>query len=442
MGSVPAPPCSRNRLVPLAAVAVLACSLLALSAAARLTPRFEVKTISPTGQQVVTGKILWTIAVQGRKPSRVDFAIDGVVSWRDRRPPYRRYVDTSRLGRGKHTLRATAYAKGLTLRRTTAVSIIVDTPSVYWGAYMDGNDTYTHVYGGRWRDAPWDARTWHRFEANAGKSVCVVHWGMPAPWRREFSAHLGTFDLVREAGAINAVDISTGGVPLRDIAAGKYDSSIRSWMRKAAEWGHAFFLLLDVEMNGRWLPYSPGLNGNTAADFVGMWRRIHDIADEAGATNITWVWVPNVDPFNLFTPYEELYPGDAYVDWTGLDGFNTGDRWMTFSELYSASYQKLLQLAPSKPIMISQIGSHESGGSKAEWIADSLHTQLPTYFPRVKALLWFNWRIHRSGVWWPWQIESSSSAQSAFANGIASSYYASRGGFGTLRRGSKIKPLP
>ena len=45
---------------------------------------------------------------------------------------------------------------------------------------------------------------------------------------------------------------------------------------------------LDVEMNGTWEPYSPGVNGNTAADFVAMWRHLHDLADQAGATNVTW----------------------------------------------------------------------------------------------------------------------------------------------------------
>ena len=32
--------------------------------------------------------------------------------------------------------------------------------------------------------------------------------------------------------------------------------------------------------------------------------------------------VPNVDPNNKYTPYDQLYPGNAYVDWTCLDGYN------------------------------------------------------------------------------------------------------------------------
>src|SRR5205085_10076204 len=128
-------------------------------------------------------------------------------------------------------------------------------------------------------------------------------------------------------------------------------------------------------------------------------------------------WVPNVDPYHKFTPYDQLYPGDAYVDWTGLDGFNwAGSDWMSFSQLYAISYGDLLELAPTKPILISQIGSGESGGSKAAWITDLL-TQLPANFPQIKALVWFNWRIYEKNVWQEWPIESSEAAQAAFAAG-------------------------
>jgi beta-mannanase len=108
--------------------------------------------------------------------------------------------------------------------------------------------------------------------------------------------------------------MSTGSVPLRDIANGKYDTSIRTWMQQVAAYGHPFFLILDVEMNGTWEPYSPGVNDNTSADFVNMWRHVHDLAQQAGAANITWVWAPNVDPRGLFTPYDQVFPGTAYVD--------------------------------------------------------------------------------------------------------------------------------
>jgi Glycosyl hydrolase family 26 len=320
----------------------------------------------------------------------------------------------------------------------TAVVPQAPATSIYWGAWMNGDPTYSYYYGGTWANAPWDAKTWSTFESNAGKKVSIVHWGVTTPWTHDFKYFQSTFNLVRNAGDLNLVDMDTASIPLRDIAAGAYDTYLTSWAQQASAWGSPFFLALDVEMNGTWASYSPGVNGNTPSDFVAMWRHFHDIADKAGATNITWVWCPNVDPGNRFTPYDQLYPGDAYVDWTCLDGFNK-DGSQAFSWLFGSSYAKLLQLAPSKPVMISQTGSVEGGSGKAAWIKDALLTQLPTYFPRVKALVWFNWRIYEVGKWWEWPIESSSSSQSAFRSAIASPYYAPGGTFGALPPGSKIQ---
>jgi hypothetical protein len=99
------------------------------------------------------------------------------------------------------------------------------------------------------------------------------------------------------------------------------------------------------------------------------------------------------------------------------------------------SYQEMLTLAQAKPIMIGEIGSVETGGSKADWITDMLQTQLPRHFPQIKAFVWTDARF--AGANWP--IESSASAQAAFAQGISSSYYATNS-FGSLSA-SPIPPL-
>jgi Glycosyl hydrolase family 26 len=337
--------------------------------------------------------------------------------------------------------RVTATNKaGSSSAQSAATAVVTaSSTSIYWGAYMDGNDTYDYLYGGDWGDAPWDANTWNRFESNAGKHVSIVHWGLGTPWANDFNHWRSTFELVRARGELSAADMTTGSVPLHDIASGLYDAPLRTWVQQAAAYAHPFFLILDVEMNGTWEPYSPGVNGNTPADFVSMWRHVHDLSVQAGATNITWVWAPNVDPLNLFTSYDQLYPGDAYVDWTGFDGFNM-DGTSSFSWLYGPSYNKLLQLAPAKPIMVTQVASVEGGNGKAQWITDALSTQIPQSFPQMKAVVWFNWRFYKNGTWMPYEIESSASSQSAFASGIAASYYAPGGAYGNLPLLKKINP--
>ena len=313
--------------------------------------------------------------------------------------------------------------------------------SIYWGAYLDGTDTYNALYGGSWGDAPWDATTWDRFESNAGKKVSIVHWGVGPPWAQDFNYWIPTFELVRSRGDLSLVSMNSGSVPLRDIASGLYDSSLATWAQQAKAYGHPFFLRWDWEMNGSWFLWgTTSTNQNTPADYVAAWRHMHDIFQQAGATNVTWVWCVNAE-FTGSVPLEQLYPGEGYVDWTAIDGYNQSSStwWQSFATIFSATYSHLLQLAPSKPIMVAETSSREVGGSKANWITDALSTQLPTTFPQIKALVWENWWISSGD---PWEIESSSSSQTAFKTAISSGYYAPGGSYGNLPLLTKIDPLP
>lgn len=342
---------------------------------------------------------------------------------------------------------STTTATTVTTTTTTATTTTQSSTShsIYWGAYIEGPQTYGYLYGGTWSTAPWcDPGTQcalAQFEHDAGKAPSIEHYGLPAPWNQSFDT--GAANLVESRGDIPAIDMSTGSAALSSIASGAYDLSIILWAQAAKAFGHPFFLLLDEEMNGTWYPYSPGQNGNTAAGFVAAWRHMHNIFTSVGATNVTWVWCPNIDPNGMFTPYSQLYPGDSYVDWTGLIGYNWGGSlWASFSSLFASSYSALRQLAPTKPILIGETASAEAGGSKSSWIKELLTTQLPQNFPQIKALLWMNWRIYEKGAWNPWEIESSATSQQAFAAGISSPYYASGGVFGNLPLLRPVGALP
>ncbi len=312
---------------------------------------------------------------------------------------------------------------------------------IYWGAWIEGTDTYSSLYGGSWGNAPWDSHTWAKYEQNTGKAPSIVHWGVGTPWTHSFSYWAGTFNLVQNTKALNLIDMDTGSVSLRSIASGSEDAAITTWAQQAAAYGHPFFLRLNWEMNGGWFSWgTTSSNQNTPADYVAAWRHIHDLFVAAGATNTTWVWCPNVQS-SKSVPYSKLYPGDAYVDWTCLDGYNQGSSSTSFSSLFSDSYKALTTLAPSKPVMIGEIGSYEYGsGVKATWISDML-SELPTSFPQIKALVWFNWRISEGGTWKNWEIESSASSQTAFSTGIAAPYYAPASSFAMPASLKPIQPL-
>jgi Glycosyl hydrolase family 26 len=324
-------------------------------------------------------------------------------------------------------------------------------PKVYWGAWIDG-DVYTASGEAPWPDAPYTQikPTWNTFEAHAGKAVSLIHFGQPAPWNQAFAS--GPLENTRLRGAIPLMDMDPDGVALTDLLNNR-DAEFKSWFKSAAAYSKPFFFRWSWEMNGKWFkPYGEEAAANPAL-YVEVWRHLYDLAKEQGASNITWVWCPNVS-FEGSTSLAALYPGDAYVDWTCMDGYNRGDNpikpegWKTFEKVFSATYSELLALAPSKPIMIGEVGSTEifkaSLENKAEWIATGLGSTLASKFPKIRALLWFNWNIEeppKSGNRWDWQIESSTASQESFKNVISSPYFAGNT-FGELPALTKIQPLP
>lgn len=332
-----------------------------------------------------------------------------------------------------------------------ALALIVAEPAsgerIYWGARMAGN-----VYGTG--DAPFDWRSVTAFRDSTGKEPSIVHFYSPfardcSRSRCDFRTFNTTvFERVRRHGMIPMLTWSAASSPISreqprfqnvDIIGGRYDRYIRRWARAAKAWGHPFLLRFNREMNGRWYPWSPGVNGNTPADFVAAWRHVHRIFADVGVRNATWVWCPNVDPSGELTPFRKVYPGHRFVNWTCLDGYNFGRPWRSFGTTFRRSYKVVArQLAPRKPMIIGEVASTESGGSKASWIADMLRTQLRRNYPRIEGFLWFNSTL--DGFDWP--IESSIGSQRAFRDGIAVQYYAPASRAFSRIRSAKVRPVP
>ncbi|MDQ2629430.1 MAG: hypothetical protein M3Y75_00450 [Actinomycetota bacterium] len=297
---------------------------------------------------------------------------------------------------------------------------------IYWGAWIGNQLTGD--------EAPWDMSAVAKFEQMAGKGVSVINFSSPfadcnkAPCDYyEFPE--GPMDLIREHGSIPMFSWASQSTPakldqpefqLSDVLEGRHDAYIRQWAEDARDWGHPFFLRFNWEMNGEWFAWHEGVNGNRPGEGVAVWRHVHDIFTSVGADNVTWVWCPNIDPFDQMHDLASQYPGHEYVDWTGLDGYNWGtnparpDRWRSFDELYRETYDEITTaIAPGKPMIISEIGSTEYGGSKAAWIADAIQS-VTTEYPLIRGFLWFE--KHDDGMDWP--IETSTASAQAFAAGI------------------------
>jgi hypothetical protein len=203
---------------------------------------------------------------------------------------------------------------------------------------------------------------------------------------------------------------------LAAIADGAHDGYLKSWGNALAKWGKPVMLRFAHEMNGDWYPWSEAVNGNSPGDYVRAWRHVHDVLTAQGATNVRWVWAINAGGP---VPVAGLYPGHDYVDVLGLDGYNWGtvgaswgSNWTAAAGLFGPWLDRLRSLAAGKEIIITETASTELGGSKAEWIRDTV-AYLDAQ-PDVTGFVWFDMTKETD-----WRIASSTASSGAFKTALS-----------------------
>ena len=231
-------------------------------------------------------------------------------------------------------------------------------------------------------------------------------------WDTDWTGSVTRADLA--AGRIPLVNWEPHNVDFAKIIDGSLDATIIARAQGSKALGKKFFLDFAAEMNG-----DEAWSGNNAPLYVSAYRHIHDLFAAAGANNVVWAWCPNVtdtDGGNRTTM--DYYPGDAYVDWTGVDGYNWGTTnggWQTFQQVFQNIYPLLA--AKKKPILIGEMASAEAGGDKGKWIDDIIPT-LSTKFPLIKGIVWFD--INKEA---DWRISSSPASEASFIRMANNPYF-------------------
>jgi hypothetical protein len=227
-------------------------------------------------------------------------------------------------------------------------------------------------------------------------------WGQPFPTA-----------FLKQAASVHAAALLTWepkDVSLSAITSGEDDSYIDGWAAAARTAKTRVLIRFAHEMNGRWFPWGSGVDGNTPAEYVAAWRHVVTVFRDDGASNVRWVWC--IATGGPQTTIASFFPGASYVNWMAMDGYNhdrNGD-WRSMQTIFATDYKLLAQLS-NLPIMIAETASVEDPGDitrKSGWIRTGLLTTIPTYFPRIRAVLYFDGT--GSGNEYPWASSSSSMA--------------------------------
>jgi hypothetical protein len=232
--------------------------------------------------------------------------------------------------------------------------------------------------------------------------------GYYSGWVEPFATSFA--DRVRRHGLIPYVQIDPTYASVAAIAAGDYDTYLRSYAQSVRDFGHAVVIGFGHEMNAPW--YSWGYGHVPPATFVAAWRHIVTLFRGQGADNVTWLWTVNQDRPGT-GPIASWWPGPQYVTWVGIDGyyFRPSD---TFSKVFGQTIDQVRAFT-GKPVLLSETAVGPAAGQFVK--IGNLFAGMHQY--KTLGLVWFD-ETQTGGIdHQNWRIEGNPVAEAALRLGIA-----------------------
>jgi mannan endo-1,4-beta-mannosidase len=233
--------------------------------------------------------------------------------------------------------------------------------------------------------------------------VLVYYSGWPQPFRAAFAA------AATKDGAVPLVQMNPTHISIAAIAAGQYDSYLRTYAMAVRAFGHPIILSFGHEMNGNW--YSWGYSHTSPAVFVAAWQHIVTLFRKQGAQKVTWLWTINTIHEQTGVPSPKpWWPGSTYVNWVGIDGYYINAS-SVFASVFGPTIVAVRGLTHD-PVLIAETSATP---------ASVQPTKIANLFAGVRlyGLLGFVWFDADNKV--DWRI-SSSAALAAFRRG-AETYF-------------------
>jgi len=240
-----------------------------------------------------------------------------------------------------------------------------------------------------------------------------------SPWNDPFAASFAQTAWGHDAYVL--VQLQPDGVTLASVAAGGSDAYLRSYAVAVAAFGHPVILSFGHEMNGNW--YSWGYGHTSPATFVAAWRHVVQVFRAAGAANVTWLWAVN-SVNGASSALRRWWPGAAWVDWTGIDGyyFRPTD---TFGSVFGATIADVRAISGA-PLLIAEtaVGTTADRESQIGALLAGARAQ------RLAGVVWFDAAQHAGIYHQDWRLEDDADACNAFSAAVAAYLQAPPGGAG------------
>jgi hypothetical protein len=290
---------------------------------------------------------------------------------------------------------------------------------IYHGVYPGGvsgeEDDLTPADAQSYEQAAWQHATWIYFSHNWYDDRAFP--SNTASWIRSRGS-VPYIRMMLRSSAESALDHRETVFTLSHILAGDFDADLQAWAASARDFGSPLIVEYGTECNGYWFPWNSVWNGLLSKTgygdpakfdgperFAAAYRRIVQIADSAGASNIVWVFHLNAqdDPAHPINRIEEYYPGDDVMDWMAISAYGPqtpqDDVVDHFRPALDACYARLQNLAPGKPVVIAEFGCTSGNPLIAAevWAWYALIDLLNDRWPNVIGFSWWNERWENDG---------------------------------------------
>jgi Glycosyl hydrolase family 26 len=244
------------------------------------------------------------------------------------------------------------------------------------------------------------------FSKAAGMPPNLV--GYYSGWEEPFQVSFA--ETVRSHGAVTLLQWDPTGTSVSKIAAGGFDTYLRSFARSVRDFGHPVVIGFGHEMNAYW--YSWGYGHLPPSTFVAAWRHIVTLFRDQGVRNVTWLWTLQADESGT-GPIASWWPGAQYVTWVGIDGYYYHSS-ETFFSIFGQTIAQV-RMFTGLPILLSEVGVGPD--------ADQAR-KIPELFAGMRqygtiGLVWFDIAQHQGIYHQDWHIEDNPAAETAFRRGAS-----------------------
>jgi mannan endo-1,4-beta-mannosidase len=227
-----------------------------------------------------------------------------------------------------------------------------------------------------------------------------------------------SLDAIWKAGAVPCITWEPMGTSFESIIRGDHDAYILAFADEVKHFNRPLILRFAHEMNLKsyhWGTTESAYGAQSPVIYVEMFRHIVDIFKKENIHNALFAFCPNANsiPEIGWNQVHAYYPGNAYVDILGMDGYNWNitdaiakernltwnSPWMSFEQIFEPLYRELKQIAKDKPIIVFETGTASRvAQKKGAWIRDAQKT---AWKWGLEGIIWFqinkeeDWRMNQ-----------------------------------------------